>query len=195
MVDWRKTHWGQRMIAWLGLGRNVKLDELVGFIEQRAAAFDMPLFAQTAPAGWLSYEQRIVLADDQTESERMIIRFNEPLLLIGVMFVITTTSLEDDAAGIPTLDQMDVQIDFNRQQEFATSRIDAPASIGPNGYAPCSSQDIRLPRYFMKVCPDPNGETGFTFRGRYATSSASGFESDILISTICFGKPLNTRES
>jgi hypothetical protein len=190
MVDWRQKDWGQRMLAWLGLSKNAKREDLIALIEGRAAAFDLPLFAQTAPAGWLSYEQRLILTEDQTESERAIVRFNEPCMLIGVMFVITATSFADRENDIPTLDELDVKIDFDRQKEYATARIDAASTIGPSGYAPCSSQDIRLPRLLMRMCPDPNGETGFTFKSRYADSSSSGLEDDVLISTICFVKPL-----
>lgn len=181
---WQDTPVGQALLESFQLDGTATKEDLEAILENRAASFTLPQYAQTVVACPWSYEFRFLIPATEVETTRQKIAFEEPVILVGFFFEITTTRY--GVAG-PALKEIDCRVDARYQREFWTARNDSKASKGPNGYVPCSVLDYRSPRYFFRILETADAEVGVQLRTRYTT----GFSDDVLVDAGVMALPLD----
>ena len=181
---WRETQVGQVLVESLNLDPNATKAEVEELLQRKAASLTLPIYAQSMIAAPWSYEYRFAIPSAAVTTNRQRIQFNEPVLLVGWAFEITST--EYSTPG-PALKEIDCRIDSRLEREFWTARNDSKSSAGPNGFVPLSVLDYRSPRYFMRILESTDADVGVELKPRYA----AGFNLDILVSVIALALPLN----
>src|SRR5262249_23123830 len=149
-MDYRDSPLIQSIMAGFGLRDDVTKEELEDHLRHAAATFSLPQFVPTVISGAYSAEVRTTMQTTDAEIAPISMQFNAPVLLIGFCFETLEASF-NSGATIPSTKQVDGRIDFQREEKYATRRLDQPQNTGPLGYVPLSMLDLRLPRYFMKI--------------------------------------------
>jgi hypothetical protein len=183
---WQDTPVGQTLLESVGLDGTATKEELEKILETRAANFTLPQYAMTTIAAPWSYDFRFLIPAGDKETTRQKIQFEEPVIVIGFGFEVTT-----DTYGRPGPEpkELDVRLDARMEREFWTARNDSKASKGPNGYVPLSLVDFRAPRFFFRILHTADAEIGVQLRTRYAT----GFSDDVLVDCCVIALPLDWR--
>lgn len=181
---WQDTPVGQTLLESMGLTGEATKEELEAILEQRAASFTLPQYAQSTIAAPWSWDYRFAIEAGETETDRAKIQFEEPVIVVGFAFTVTT-----DTYGVrgPSLDEIDVRLDARMEREFWTARNDQKGSKGPNGYVPLSTLDFRAPRFFFRILHTADAEIGVQLKTRYA----SGFSDVVLVDTCVIALPLD----
>ncbi len=190
--SWRDYPYIQRVFRVLNIGEDAPRDQLQRALENIAAGFDAPLLTRTIPAGCLTYSCQVNLDSDQSQSDRVPVRFNEPVMLVGVFFVVLPgTFPPPNPPNMPGLDDLEVMLDWNQAREYATARLDvfnqANTSRGV-GFTSLSGMDIRN-RILMKLFPDTNGEAAITIRSAYSDENGSNLGIDVTVKAHFICKP------
>lgn len=185
----------ERMCKAFGLDPEMTSEELWYALMQVVVSFDAPMFVKTIPSGAMTYGEAVDYNQAQNQSDRIYLRLNSPGIALGACFTITATTFPPpQGTTVPGLDDVLVQIDYNREQDYMVARQitnQSVASAAQTGFATCTSQDYRT-RLWMQLLPDTDAEMGFTFMSRYAQiGSGSNLGVDIRISVDLIVKELS----
>src|SRR5262249_50159888 len=137
---WRDTDVGQVLVESLEIAPDATRADVEALLQRRSAELTLPLYAPSMIAAPWSYEFRFLIAPPATPTKRKKSDFNDPVLLVGFGFEVTSTAY--GTAG-PALNEIDCRIDARREREFWTARNDSKSSAGPNGFLPLSVLDYR----------------------------------------------------
>ncbi len=182
----------QRLTVALGFDRPMTLDDYRADQVRMMAQYDAPMFTSSLkPSGSDTYKGELQLLDTMAQSERGYLRFNEEVLVIGVLFTILPITFPRPAI-MPNWDDIEVSIDTYRGQEYAIARQgtsqNATGPTSRSGYASLQSQDIRT-RFLMKPLPITDGEMGFQFRSAYGGDNGGNLGLDCRVRFEAIVKP------
>lgn len=166
-----------------GIDDEMSQPELMDALLQVVVSFDAPMFTKTIPAGATTYAGEVTFPAQTQQSDRIYLRLNAPGIVLGTFYSVSATIFPPPfGASVPGLDDILVQVDFNREQDYFIARQTSnPTTTGFIPFATLTSQDIRN-RLLMQLMPDIDAELGFTFTTRYASAVVgSGVGIDILI--------------
>lgn len=176
-----------------GISDEMSTPELLDALLQVVVSFDAPMFTKSIPAGAFTYAGEVLFPATTEQSDRIYLRLNAPGIVLGVFYSVTATQFPPPfGAAIPGLDDVLVQVDYNREQDYFVARQTSnPTTTGFIPFATLTSQDIRN-RLLMQLMPDIDGELGFTFTTRYASpalGSGVGIDMqihvDVIVKTLC----------
>lgn len=176
-----------------GISDEMSTPELLDALLQVVVSFDAPMFTKTIPAGAFTYAGEVVFPATAQQSDRIYLRLNAPGIVLGTFYSISATQFPPPfGTVVPTPDDVLVQVDYNREQDYFVARQTSnPTTTGFIPFATCTSQDIRN-RLLMQLMPDIDGELGFTFTTRYASpalGSGVGVDMqihvDVCVKTLC----------
>lgn len=172
-----------RMKKAFGISDEMSTPELLDALLQVVVSFDAPMFTKTIPAGAFTYAGEVIFTAPAEESDRIYLRLNAPGIVLGTFYSVSATVFPPPfGMAIPNNDDVLVQVDYNREQDYFVARQTSnPTTTGFIPFATLTSQDIRN-RLLMQLLPDIDAELGFTFTTRYASKTAgSGVGIDIQI--------------
>jgi len=166
-----------------GISDEMSTPELMDALLQVVVSFDAPMFTKSIPAGAFTYAGEVTFPAQAEQSDRIYLRLNAPGIVLGTFYSVKATQFPPPfGAVIPDLDDVLVQVDFNREQDYFIARQTSnPTTTGFIPFATLTSQDIRN-RMLMQLMPDIDAELGFTFTTQYASPAlGSGVGIDMLI--------------
>ena len=162
--------------------------KLAAMLEQ----FRMPHAVLSAPVAQNRWGTRVTLAEEDVRSERAVIRFPWPALVLGFVPVVT----KDSVGGSFTVEDIDVPIDIDTKDRI-TAQSEATTNTANDGtFVSLASISLQAPQptLWMLMLTSPQPEVGFIFRSRYADSSGSNLGDDAIISVDALVSKLDREE-
>lgn len=168
--------------------------ELAALVNAARRSWDGAFGARNAPIAPMTWEQQVLLPGAAIVSERVAFRFPYAMEIVGLYASVVPLLPAAGGAAVPTLDDLQVQLDLNNTNQLTTLEgvsTAAPGAARGGTFVTLGALHINPSRLLGLKLRSPNPEVGATFRWKQGGGPIAPVYRDSLVALAMFVRRLD----